>query len=683
MALMLHLLHVWRVPMPLILLTLLIIFGKNVLAEVGKHGISSNQSQMIDRRALYEGIYERFSLLMMDSLKIYISNYKSRHGTDIDNETWGYLKYILETSKKYNREMNVKLNFSNDVDSFRLAKGQPPRIFKFGAINGQPPNWGDPISVNLKAINDPGLIMSISEIFQLLVHEFAHFIPNKNQAKVNSIASELASYAKILDLETVTQDGTKLQLHNASEIINLIRSEVKYSMNYIDYLDINPFFFFAEIDGRIHDLSEELISLLEARSRVTLTEQGDGYFRNFFWNFEKIEPVNENDQRRSWFKIRTVQIDFVSEISKGEIDQTFFHNHLEAPEKVFELNEFVIGINRNNGKIDKIYDVERYSKTEEVISGDLKIISEENRKITIQIQIDESKNNLSRDSKLILLLTGDNKTIHHPIRRVSANTFEAIIDRPTSNIDLEISSVLVTGARQLFFREGLQILSNQTEFDLNNIKNQNIKSNILIEKIGINIGDKFYPLKKMLTIPRGEGYFEFLVRSEVPIEELRIVESRTYGILNSEANKHFITLPLEEEKFKHPAKRTNFQIYVFNKDKFVQQEIRKGVFKIKIPMEFTLSPLSNSGEMERRIQERIRQNPFELLMGMGDLINEFLEKSIQGNDLGLRVIHQVQITNRNFQKLQILPPQPFTINLMNSLPEVPTMSQQCKNLFNK
>lgn len=181
------------------------------------NSFGQNQNQ-VDRREFIKQIYARFASLVVESLKPYdgwtpVENYFIQHITAATKE------YIFLKTASGGPQITVQ--FSNDQSLFTLDPNQPPRT----AVIGN--KLGDPIIFNLNVINQRDYPIKISQVVQLLFHEFGHFVPKERtdaeylkarQAMIDSIAAKAAKKLEGVERHIQLSDGTIIRAMSASDV---------------------------------------------------------------------------------------------------------------------------------------------------------------------------------------------------------------------------------------------------------------------------------------------------------------------------------------------------------------------------------------------------------------------------------------------------------------------------------
>ncbi len=630
--------------------------------------LSKSQAET-DRQPLITSIYGRFASIMVQVLR------SSEAWTNEEKEA---LYYMLEASKYYTTKEgagaplvpHIPLNFSRDQSLFQVIENAPPRSAVIGS------NLGDPIYVNLNVINRTESLLRISQIVQLLMHEFGHFVPKRfadqnylqsRQAMIDSIAAKFGKRVETLEKQITLADGSIVRAMSASDILF---GTIKTPTPTVDqFIAFNPFFFFIEKDGKVIDQTIPLLEQLESRHRFEVTKEGaKDYHRIYYWNIESLEQIKENDMARSWLKMRTTQIDLVMDVKKESITTDDFNDIHTQPDKTFSLHEFVVGINNRDKKIDRILSAQRYPSIKVDEQTKAKIFSEDQFNVVVRVQLDSATYRVGDEQHIRLILQNKDRNLAVQGTKISQNEYEFRITKPTVDFDFSIESVAVHDSMQVFFTEALRVTR---------IKQDIPKKNIKIKKMGINIDGKYQPLKAEMDIPTQTGTIEFIVESDGPVREIEIYESKSYRILNNEANADFMRASLRSD-LKTPSVRTDFQVRTFDNATMIQEKISDGVYRVSIPYDFSLSPLNLNPK--NALAEAIKRNPLEVFLNIQKYMEDAFKQPVSGTDLGVRAFYHLRLTNQNFEELTIYKNKPFYIRSGGQSPYRP-IRRSCHSVF--
>ncbi len=631
--------------------------------------LSKSQTET-DRQPLLNSVYSRFASIITQVV---------RSGEVWTNEEKEALYYMLEASKYYTTKDDhggpliprIPLNFSRDQSLFEVVENAPPR----SAVVG--PKLGDPIYFNLNVMNRTDSPLRISQIIQLLMHEFGHFVPKKfadqnylqyRQAMIDSIAAKVGKRVEALEKQITLSDGTILRAMSASSVMF---GTIKTPTPTVDqFIAFNPFFFFVEKDGKVIDQTISLLEQLESRRRFEVTDDGKkDYHRIYYWNIESLEQVKENDTARSWLKLRTTQIDLVMDVKKESITVDDFEDVHTAPDKAVSFHEFAVGINNFNNKIDRILSVQRYPSIQVDENTNARILSEDRFNVVIQVQLDSTKYQVGNEQHIRLILQNKDRNLAVQGIKISQNVYEFRIVKPTVDFDFSVESIAVHEKMQVFFKEALRLTRTTVEVP---------KKIFKVQKMGLNIEGNYQPLKSEMDIPTQKGAIEFIVESDGPLREIEIYESKSYRILNNEANADFTRAPLRND-LKTPSVRTDFQIRTFDTTSLIQEKISEGVYKVSIPYDFSLSPLNLNPK--NVLEEAIKKNPLEAFLNIKKYMEDALKQPVSGTDLGIKAIYHLRLTNQNFEELTIYKNKPFYIRTFGKSPYKP-IQRTCLSVFN-
>lgn len=164
-------------------LSYLLFFLMNLwLIATPSYSASSSQGE-VDRRILFNKGYELLAPVLASALDMgFVS-------TDLD---WQEMSIYNSISKIVNEDFisgrKDRLQYLTEQSHFELAKDQPART----AVTSS--DVKDPIYVNQKLINNKQNNFELEDVFQILIHEYGHKIPNKIQNKVDSLAVKLRGF---------------------------------------------------------------------------------------------------------------------------------------------------------------------------------------------------------------------------------------------------------------------------------------------------------------------------------------------------------------------------------------------------------------------------------------------------------------------------------------------------------
>lgn len=630
----------------------------------------SNSHIETNRQTLMTSVYGRLVSILAQALQPYDA---------WDPAEKEFLYYMLAAAKHYAGKEgegalkpNVPLHFSRDQSLFRVVENAPPRSAVIG------PHIGDAIYFNLNVINQNENKLRISQITQLLMHEFGHFVPKKSndgnylkarQALIDSIAAKIGKRVETLEKQFTLSDGTVIRAMSATEVLF---GTIKTPTPTIDqFIAFNPFFFIVEKDGEVLDQTIPLLQQLETRRRFEVTEQGkDDYHRMYTWNIESIEQVKENEASCSWLKLRATQVDLVIDAKKSQITAEDFEDVHTAPDKAIGMHEFIIGINKTKKTVDKILSTQRFQaiKIDDTMAA--QVVHEDQDHVVIRLQLKSADYQVSSEKQIRLMLQTKDRYLSIQGKKISENEYEFQITKPKINFEFSVDSIAVHGNTQVFFKQALRF--NETQL-------KTAQKEIKIQKMGLSIEGHYQAFKTQMDVPTQEGALEFFVQSDVPLREIEIYESKSFRILNEEANKDFVRAPLRPE-LKTPSIRTDFQIRIFEAKDLRQEKISEGVYKVTVPYDFSLSPLNL--KPNNSLEEALKKNPLEAFLNIQKYLQEAMTQTVSGTDLGLRALYHMRFTNQNFDELTVYKNKPFYIRSGTVSPYKPA-GHRCQSLFKK
>lgn len=629
------------------------------------------QSQVeTNRQPLLNSVYARFAPIIAQALKPYDG------WSPAENEILHYMtqasKYYISTDGSGGPlKPSIPLRFSKDQSVFQVVAGAPPRTAVIG------PNLGDPIYFNLNIINQNENPLRISQITQLLMHEFGHFAPKKRsdenylkerQALIDSIAAKVGKRVEALEKQLTLSDGTIIRAMSATDVFF---GTIKTPTPTIDqFIAFNPFFFIVEKEGQVSDQTVPLLNQLESRRRFEVTEDGKGdYHRIYYWNVESLEQVKENDPAHSWLKLRATQVDFVMDAKKDSITADDFADVLTAPDKAIGLHEFVVGLNKSNNTLDRIFSAQRYQALKVDDTMNARIVREDSSHVVIRVQLDSATYQVGDEKHIRLILQEKDRNMAVQGKKINQNEYEFNIPKPSIAFDFSIESIAVHEKMQVFFKQALH---------LTEANQQVAKKQFKLQKIGLTAEGHYQPLKAEMHVPTQKGTLEFLVETDVPLREIEIYESKAYRILNDEANRDFVRAPLRTD-LKTPSIRSDFQIRIFDNVDLIQEKISEGIYKITVPYDFSLSPLNLNPK--NALHDAIKKNPLEAFLNMQRYLEDALKQPVSGTDLGIRALYHIRLTNQNFEELTVYEDKPFYIRSLGKNPYIP-IRRSCRSLLN-
>ena len=615
--------------------------------------LKAQPSSEIDRRELFTKVYENLPKILGQVME-QIGNLPQVEKT--------YMIYIFMAVTSYTSadltptRPKIPLQFSRDKKLFSIDPNLPPRTAVVGV------NPGDPIIVNLNIINQRGFQIRILDIVQLFLHELGHFVPidqdfpERRQALINSVGSKVRGFLQPMVKEKRSLDGAFLQIFSGTSVL-LDKSQTQRVRALDPFLDINPFFAFAEGKGRTSvNLTQELVAQMETRRKLEVTEAGQAQlWRFYFWNILSLEETTENDPKRSWFRMRASHAEFVKP-NHFRLEQGGTNNSIDVgPDTSAEMHDFVVGVDLERSTIDRIYNTSGFSRVEIDDSASLTKISEDDRRIVVQLTYDADKYERGIDGakanlKINVRVMGHLYSV--PGKKVRNGVFEFEIIRPSTPGNLSLESFCINREVEYFLRTGISVQNSVASV---------LPKQMRIKKLGLVQDGQYRSLRSELEVATADGFLEVTVHSAQPIIEVELLQSKSYRILNETANQDFFKAYVDQLNglnVNTPAIRVNYDLLTLDPTQFQQEQIAEGLIKIRIPIDFTLGPLLRPRKSSP-LDELKRNGLGSAIMNIESYLKNYLAAAVDGTDLGLFALHQIRVLNQDLQVLRVTKKKPF------------------------